>query len=116
VIEALRPALVIPRHGAPFTAVDAAIAVARQRLDGFVANPAKHLQYAAKVLLKFKLLELQHVEQAGLLQWVQAMPYFKAMFGQLYADLSLEEGVNLLVQDLVRSGAATVEGGVVYNA
>ena len=116
VIEALRPALVIPGHGAPFTAVDAAIAVARQRLHGFVANPTKHLQYPAKVLLKFKLLELQHVEQAGLLQWVQATPYFKAMFDQLYADLSLEEGVNLLVQDLVRSGAATVEGGVVYNA
>ncbi|HOF51170.1 MAG TPA: MBL fold metallo-hydrolase [Rhodoferax sp.] len=116
VIEALRPALVIPGHGSPFTAVDAAIAVARQRLHGFVANPTKHLQYAAKVLLKFKLLELQHVEQAGLLQWVQATPYFKAMFDQLYADLSLEEGVSRLVQDLVRSGAATVEGGVVYNA
>ena len=43
-------------------------------------------------------------------------PYFKAMFDQLYADLSLEEGVSRLVQDLVRSGAATVEGGVVYNA
>jgi glyoxylase-like metal-dependent hydrolase (beta-lactamase superfamily II) len=116
VIESLRPALVIPGHGSPFTAVDEAIAVARQRLNGFVLNPTKHLQYAAKVLLKFKLLEKQYMERAVLLQWVQATPYFTAMFGQLYRNLPLAQGVDQLVQELVRSGAAMVEGDVVYNA
>jgi hypothetical protein len=40
-----------------------AIAYARKRLDGFAASPSKHRQYAAKVLLKFKLLEVQQIER-----------------------------------------------------
>ncbi len=39
-----------------------AIAFARERLNGFLANPAKHTRHAAKVLLKFKLLEVQQPE------------------------------------------------------
>ena len=58
-IESLAPAIVIPGHGAVFTDVDKAIAIARERLNGFLANPAKHTRHAAKVLLKFKLLEVQ---------------------------------------------------------
>ena len=61
-IESLAPALVIPGHGAIFTNVDAAVAIARERLKGFLANPAKHTRHAAKVLLKFKLLEVQQPE------------------------------------------------------
>ena len=60
-IESLQPITVIPGHGAPFADVPGALAFARKRLDGFVALPAKHMQYAAKVLLKFKLLEAQHL-------------------------------------------------------
>jgi hypothetical protein len=62
-IESLQPATVIPGHGAPFggAVVGEAIAYARKRLHGFVQSPDKHLQYAAKVLVKFKLLELQQV-------------------------------------------------------
>lgn len=115
VIEALRPALVIPGHGGPFTDVTQALAVARKRLDGFVSDPAKHLQYASKVLIKFKLLEAQRIEREALMQWVRDTPYFSAMAGRLFAGLDISQVVDLLVQDLVRSGAATVEGGVVHN-
>jgi len=116
VIEALQPALVIPGHGGPFTDVAQALIVARQRLAGFVSNPQKHLQYAAKVLLKFKLLEVQCIERQALLQWVQATPYFRSLLSALYASPNVPQAVETLIADLVRSGAATVEHNLVCNA
>ena len=116
VIEALQPLLVIPGHGSPFTDVSAALARARQRLDGFVADPARHLQHAAKVLLKFKLLELQSVSMADLLAWAGATPYVAQLVAQNYADHTLAQALNVLVQDLVRAGAATLHGEQLHNA
>jgi glyoxylase-like metal-dependent hydrolase (beta-lactamase superfamily II) len=116
VIEALRPALVIPGHGAPFTDVTGALLRARQRLDGFVADPARHLQHAAKVLLKFKLLELQSVSLADLLAWAEATPYVARLVARQYAEHSLAEALELLVQDLVRAGAASLQGKQLHNA
>jgi glyoxylase-like metal-dependent hydrolase (beta-lactamase superfamily II) len=116
VIEALQPLLVIPGHGSPFTDVTEALARARQRLDGFVADPARHLQHAAKVLLKFKLLELQSVSQGDLLAWAEATPYVAKLVAQQYAGHSLDEALEVLVQDLVRAGAATLQGTQIHNS
>ena len=114
-IESLKPALVIPGHGAPFADVAAALSVARKRLDGFVASPQKHQQYAAKVLLKFKLLEQQQIGREALLQWVQSTAYFAAMVRKQSAGADISDAVDALVQELVRSGAATLRDGVVGN-
>ncbi len=115
-IEALQPALLIPGHGAPFTDLVQALSVARQRLAAFVASPHKHIQYAAKVMLKFKLLEAQRLERAELLVWAQDSPYLASMFVQVHANLSLEQSLDRLVQDLVRAGAATVQGSTLLDA
>jgi glyoxylase-like metal-dependent hydrolase (beta-lactamase superfamily II) len=115
-IESLQPITVIPGHGAPFADVPGALAFARKRLDGFVALPAKHMQYAAKVLLKFKLLEAQHLERAALVAWAQNTAYFTSTFTQNFPELEFAQVVDQLVADLVRSGAATVQGTVIYNA
>ncbi len=115
-IEALQPVTVIPGHGAPFSAVGESIAFARQRLAGFVADPIKHHRYAAKALFKFKLLEEQRMERTALTQWAQAAPLFAALFSTHFAGRSVEQVVDLLVADLVRSGAATVQGTVILNA
>ena len=56
-IERLPVQWVLPGHGAPFQDVTAALARARSRLAGFRADPARHDRHAAKVLLKFHLLE-----------------------------------------------------------
>ena len=63
-IDLAPPRVVIPGHGKVFTDLESALAAARRRLDGFVQDPAKHAAHAAKVLLKFKLLELQR-QRAG---------------------------------------------------
>jgi glyoxylase-like metal-dependent hydrolase (beta-lactamase superfamily II) len=115
-IEHLHPATVIPGHGAAFTNAPAALAFARQRLNGFVQNPAKHMQYAAKVLLKFKLLESQHLEMDALLGWARGTPYLATLVATHFAGQGLEALVQQWVQDLVRSGAATLQGSKVCNA
>jgi glyoxylase-like metal-dependent hydrolase (beta-lactamase superfamily II) len=116
VIEALKPAIVIPGHGSPFSDVSEALARARQRLEGFVTDPARHLQHAAKVLLKFKLLELQSVSLGGLLVWAEATPYVAKLVERQYAGHTLAEALDVLVQDLVRAGAATLQGTQLHNA
>jgi glyoxylase-like metal-dependent hydrolase (beta-lactamase superfamily II) len=115
VIEALNPAIVIPGHGAPFVDAPAALDYARQRLAGFVANPAKHLLYASKVLLKFKLLEAQRMEISALLAWAQRTPYFTSTFDKHFAGATFDEAAGQLIDALVRSGAARVQDAWVIN-
>ena len=114
-IEVLKPALVIPGHGPLFSDVVAAIAFARDRLRGFVAKPDKHIKHAVKVLLKFKLLELQSVAVADFLAWAQTTPYFLAIYQQHFSGLDFAQWVDELIADLVRAGVAAREGQVVRN-
>ncbi|NMM14383.1 MAG: MBL fold metallo-hydrolase [Rhodoferax sp.] len=115
-IESLAPAIVIPGHGPAFTGVAAAIGRARDRLDSFVQHPEKHIQYGAKVLLKFKLLEVQNIELAALLAWAQATPYFALIYNTHFSAQEFAPWVEQLIGDLVRSGAATRDGVMVRNA
>jgi glyoxylase-like metal-dependent hydrolase (beta-lactamase superfamily II) len=115
-IESLAPALVVPGHGAVFTDVNAALANARARLDGFVRQPAKHTQYAVKVLLKFKLLEVQSIDTSDLIAWARASAYLGQIHARDYAALEFASWTEGLIADLVRSGAATRDGLVLNNA
>ncbi len=116
VIEALKPAVVIPGHGAVFADPAAALAYARSRLDSFVANPARHLRHGVKVLLKFKLLELQTVNSDALIHWARTTPYFARIYQEHFASLEFSSWVAALLDDLVRAGAASRVGAVVHNA
>ncbi|MDD5029637.1 MAG: MBL fold metallo-hydrolase [Rhodoferax sp.] len=115
-IEALTPLVVVPGHGAPFTDVTPALAFARSRLDAFVANPARHLAHAAKVLLKFKLLDAQRMTRADLQAWALGTPYLQRLFARQSPDLAFAQGLDVLVRELVRAGAATLQAGVLHNA
>ena len=115
-IEHLKPLVVIPGHGAPFADVVTALGVARKRLAGFVAAPDKHRLYAAKVLLKFKLLEAQALERDALHAWALGTSYFAGMLSQQGGADQAAQSVDRLVHDLVRSGAATVQGSRIFNA
>ncbi|MDT8989733.1 MBL fold metallo-hydrolase [Curvibacter sp. APW13] len=114
-IESLQPSVVIPGHGGVFTDVAQALQVARQRLDGFVRSPLKHYQYATKVLIKFKLLDLQRVPLAQLRGWVGATPYVQGMLQCCFPGQPVEQAVDQLLSDLVRSGAAERDGEWVLN-
>jgi len=115
-IESLQPAIVIPGHGKVFGDVALSLANARRRLEGFVRDPQKHAAHAAKVLLKFKLLELQRLRLADFVQWAAATPYFGLVRSRWFADLDMATWIEQLAGELTRSGAATREGAYVLNA
>ena len=115
-IERLAPQLVIPGHGPVFADAPRALDVARRRLDGFVRHPAKHALYAAKVLLKYKLLEWQQIGMADLTAWARATPYFCMLHQRHFSEQAETDWLQGLAADLVRSGAATQIGDVLHNA
>jgi glyoxylase-like metal-dependent hydrolase (beta-lactamase superfamily II) len=115
-IEALDPAVVVPGHGRVFSDVEAAIERARTRLEGFVANPAKHAMHAAKVLLKFKLLELQQVELADFVEWASQTAYFEIVRSRWFSATAMPDWIAHLCNDLVRTRAAHRQGDVFLNA
>jgi glyoxylase-like metal-dependent hydrolase (beta-lactamase superfamily II) len=115
-IEDLDPVSIIPGHGAVFGQVDRALAVARKRLEGFIASPAKHARHAAKVLLKFKLLEVQAFTPQALHQWALQTAYLDIIRRRWEPDADPASWVEALADDLVGSGAASRADGQLLNA
>lgn len=115
-IEHLDPIVVIPGHGRIFSDVAGALGRARSRLAGYCKDPARHAAHGAKVLLKFKLLELQDVPQEAFLAWAKETPYLGMVWRRWFASRTLGVWLQSLLHDLVRSGAAKLEGTVVRNS
>lgn len=116
VIERLEPRLVIPGHGPVFTDVGAALERARSRLAAYVADPARHAAHAGKVLLKFRLLEVQRLELQQFLDWAEAARYLETVQAKWFPQTPARQWVASLIEDLVRTGAAAREGDFVLNA
>lgn len=109
VIEALQPSLVLPGHGPKFSDVASALATARKRLQGFMQSPPRHARYAAKVLLKYKLLEWQQLPLQQVQDWCINTPYVGMLHAQHFAAQSLESWLGTLIEELVNSKAAALE-------
>jgi glyoxylase-like metal-dependent hydrolase (beta-lactamase superfamily II) len=115
-IESLQPACVVPGHGRVFEEVDTALAVARERLEAFVRSPEKHARHAIKVLIKFKLLELRHISCADLSAWLCTAGYFELVRRRFVPHKTLEDWSAELLDDLIRAGAARMEGDLIFDA
>jgi glyoxylase-like metal-dependent hydrolase (beta-lactamase superfamily II) len=114
-IESLQPRLVIPGHGSPFEQLDPALAAARQRLAQFRADPQRHARHAAKVLLKFKLLELQRTALVDFQCWAAQTPYVALLHETYFAASDFKNWIDDLIQDLVRAAAARIDGQHLFN-
>jgi glyoxylase-like metal-dependent hydrolase (beta-lactamase superfamily II) len=114
-IEALNPVCVIPGHGCVFSEVAEALSVARRRLEALSRDPLKHARHAAKVLMKFKLLELQVTSVDEWKAWVQNTPYFEAIRARFFASSSLDELSAEILAELVKAGTAFADGAQVRN-
>jgi glyoxylase-like metal-dependent hydrolase (beta-lactamase superfamily II) len=115
-IERLDPATIIPGHGAVFTEVAPALALARSKLEGFAQNPERHARYGTKVLLKFKLLEWGQISRAEFSGWAMNVPYMRELhqrFGQGHSQLSW---LDMMLAELARSGAMQEVHGVLHDA
>jgi glyoxylase-like metal-dependent hydrolase (beta-lactamase superfamily II) len=105
-IEDLLPLTVIPGHGAPFVYSNEIMSHARDRLAAFVANPVKHARHAAKVLLKFKLLEVQSQSAADFKEWALQTPYLELVRSRFFSVAKPSQWVDELMAELVLSHAA----------
>lgn len=114
-IESLNPSICLPGHGPMFSDVKNALSVARSRCEFFIKNPQKHATYAAKVLIKYRLLELQWWSLNGLQSWASGVPYLKQIRDMYYSKKDFAQMISELIQGLVDSKAAQVEGDFLYN-
>ena len=106
VIEGLNPALVLPGHGPMFSDVPAALTAARKRLRSFVQSPERHARYAAKVLLKYKLLEWQQLPLAQVQDWCLHTPYINMLHARYFDSQPVMGWLESLISELIASGAA----------
>lgn len=105
-IESLNPACVIPGHGPVFDGVAGALATARKRLASLSANPSKHAWHGLKVLMKFKLLEMQSLSVDEWHSWCETTPYFELIRTRFFDAQPLNALIDEVLADLIRSGAA----------
>jgi glyoxylase-like metal-dependent hydrolase (beta-lactamase superfamily II) len=116
-IESLDARWALPGHGAPFSDLVGALARARQRLAAFVADPRRHDRHAAKVMIKYHLLEVQSCTWPALLAWLGTSVLCTNIWHRLgEPGGSLAAFAEQLVIELVASGALQRRGKLVLNA
>jgi len=109
---------VIPGHGPPFADVAAALQRARTRLQSFREDPRRHARYAAKVLMKYHLMEVQRETRADLARWADTTPFMQQLWDQFGKGeaLSFDQWAQEVLHDLLRAGAVALTDDQVCNA
>jgi glyoxylase-like metal-dependent hydrolase (beta-lactamase superfamily II) len=115
-IERLNPAVVIPGHGAVFTDIAPALALARSKLAAFAHNPERHARYGTKVLLKFKLLEWGRISKTDFCAWALQVPYLNDLHQRYGQGHELPIWLDMMLAELARSGALAQHDGMLHDA
>jgi glyoxylase-like metal-dependent hydrolase (beta-lactamase superfamily II) len=115
VIERLKPLTVIPGHGSVFGDTETALKRARSRLNKFIEDPVRHANYGAKVLIKYKLLELQQCTLDQMQDWTKQTPYFGILHQRFFNNQLVNEWLSSILADLERSGALEQTAGILVN-
>ena len=111
VIAALDAHIVIPGHGEVFTDVATALARAYARTAAFEADDARVARHALKVLLTFRSARpAAQCRVAELPDYVERVGIYRDL-NAACLNLSPDQLADLLVRELVRAGAVSVEDG-----
>jgi glyoxylase-like metal-dependent hydrolase (beta-lactamase superfamily II) len=114
-IASLSVAVVVPGHGAPFSDVAGALTRARRRLAGWRADPQRHRRHAARVLLKYHLMEEGSQSLPDLLAWARGAPFVGSLWRATPGASTLSVWVDSVVAELCGSGAARLCGDQLHN-
>jgi glyoxylase-like metal-dependent hydrolase (beta-lactamase superfamily II) len=115
-LAALRVRTVIPGHGPAFDDFGGALDRARRRLDGLAADPIRHARHAAKVMLKFHLMERKALPRDAVKAWLDANTLIVGVHRRHFADAPLQRWFDGLIDELCASGALRVRDGRVEDA
>ena len=114
-IERLNPAIVLPGHGRLFTDVNTALTLSRQKLFEFKADPRYHAMYSAKVLIKFKLMELRHVQFSDFVIWCMNSLLMLKIHGLFFSSLQVKEWINSILSEFQQKKAIQIKDGWIIN-
>jgi glyoxylase-like metal-dependent hydrolase (beta-lactamase superfamily II) len=114
-IESLNPQVVLPGHGSAFVDAHQAIGRVHQRLEQFTQHPETHAHYSAKVLLKFRLLEIQKSSLHAFIEWATNVELFQLIHERFFSDLELSKWLSLLIDELITRNAAIVRDKTIFN-
>ncbi len=115
-IERLDPHGVIPGHGRVFAFAPEVLGRARARLDAFIENPERHARHAAKVMLKFKLLDSRQMPVVELVAWAAGTRHFQTIHQRFAASAPVVDWIEQLTQELVRSQVLRRVGDTIHDA
>ena len=109
-IRDLRPRIVIPGHGEPFTDVDGAVAACLSRVAAFEADERKLARYVLKVMLVFSMLERGGFREDALDAFVSSTPMYAAYDATWFQIGAVALG-RAITEELIASGALRREDG-----
>ncbi len=115
VIEELNPRIVLPGHGPIIHDVPECLVRAHSKLNYFVQLPHIHALHAAKVLLKFKLLELQAVTLSDLKIWAENTPLLSRIHQSFFKTTPFPDWCSEILDELIYKNVATISNGVIHN-
>lgn len=114
-IDALDARVVIPGHGRVFDDVPGAVTRARSRLDYLRSEPLRNATQAMRVLVKFKLLEVQALSRDALFAWFSATPLMQRMHARFMPEQSVGDVFDQTLLALEKVSALTRDGDRVVN-
>jgi glyoxylase-like metal-dependent hydrolase (beta-lactamase superfamily II) len=115
VLRGLHARCIVPGHGAPFTGLEAALDRAQRRLGRFVADPVLHAAYAAKVLIKFHMLEIHQEVATSLFDWCTRTRYLQLTYRQYFSANSFTQWLGSLLDGMISNGALRRSEGLILN-
>ncbi len=109
-IDSLEPLLVVPGHGSPFNDVRGSLGIARQRLDYFRSEPARHAAHAAKALTVFHVLEIRETSQDELIAWLLQRPVLLGIWRGFFTSIDPGDWAEQLIAELVAARVLDASG------
>ena len=114
-IASLPVRLVVPGHGPAFTDVDAALQRARARLHAWHSHPLRHARHAAKVLVKYHVMEVSEQPLEDLMAWMAGTPCLRGLHRRHFQAQAWPAWAAELAAELIERGALRLEAGQVRN-
>lgn len=115
-IERLPVRCVIPGHGSAFSDVDEALSRAWSRLESWRREPARHHHHAARVLLKYHLMEEDSQPLPALLHWLVTTPLMRTLHERsARRHEPLADWGRHLIDELLALQALRLDGQIVRN-
>lgn len=102
--------VVVPGHGSPFAAVDAALERAFRRVDSFAADIDKLAWHAIKVIVSFAMLERRRLRAGDFPTFVLGLP-FAVDVNRRYVGLSEDQLAARVERELLLVNALRREDG-----